>query len=130
MKKQSGFTVIELLVIIAFLLTASVITFMQIDHFQSEANNRTKKTAINAIYYSLEEYFYNKNQYYPENLTDKTLPTMDKTLLTDPSGKKLGEPGSSYRYEPTNCENGKCKAYQLRTSLTKEADFIKHSRHK
>lgn len=130
MNKQKGFTVIELIVAATFLIAVAVLGFSQWSKLTSEKNNAAKRTAINAIYYSLEEDFYKRNGYYPEKIDDKTLPTMDAALLTDPSGIKLGEGNGSYRYEPTNCSNAKCKSYTIKTSLAGESDYIKESRHK
>lgn len=123
--RQKGFTVIELITVILFLVIVSVVLFVQLSDMNTQKINTEKKTAINAIYYSLEEGFYPKNQYYPESIKDDTLTTMDPALLTDPSGVKIGNADSAYRYEPTDCSEGKCKSYTLRTSLTGEADFIK-----
>ena len=130
MNKQKGFTVIELIVVAAFLITVAILGFSQWSKLTSEKNNTTKRTAINAIYYSLEEDFYKRNGYYPEKIDDKALPTMDAALLTDPAGVKLGEGTSSYRYEPTDCSDTKCKSYIIRTSLVGEDDYIKESRNK
>ena len=82
------------------------------------------------MHYSLEEGFYVKNGYYPEKLEEGTLPTMDPALLKDPQGKKIGEKDSSYRYESSNCNDGKCKSYKLVTTLVDEDDYVKESRHK
>ena len=129
MRKQSGFTVIEVIIAIVFLGIAAAVSLTQLTKLQNESHNKAKRTAINAIYYSLEEDFYKRNHYYPEKIDDNTLPTMDKTLLTDPAGKKLGDIASSYRYEPTNCHDQKCRSYTLRATLTDEAEFTKKSRH-
>lgn len=126
--RQKGFTVIELVAAVIFLTAAGVVLFFQLDGIYMQQLNSDKKTAINAMYFSLEEGFYQKNKFYPETLEDNTLPTMDKELLTDPFGVKIGEPGSAYRYEPTNCDSGKCKSYTLRATLDKEEDFVRASR--
>ncbi len=126
--RHQGFTVIEVIVVTLFLIAASVVLFFQLSNMSIQAVNSEKKVAINAIYYSLEEGFYPKHGYYPEFIKDDTLATMDSALLTDPYGVKLGEAGSAYRYEPTNCTDGKCTAYTLRVSLDNEADFIRESR--
>lgn len=128
--RQRGFTVIELVIASAFLITAGVVLLFQLQKINTESENSQKKAAINAIYYSLEESFYPTNKYYPEHITKDTLKTMDSALLTDPDGIALGEEGSSYRYEPKNCQDGKCKQYSLRTSLSQEDDFVKNSRNK
>lgn len=130
MNRQKGFTVIELLVVAGFLIAVAVLGYIQLSKITNEAENTTRRTAINAIYYSLEEDFYKRNQYYPEKIEDNTLPTMDKELLKDSKNIKLNETGSLYRYEPANCKDGKCKSYTLRTILIKQADFIKESRNK
>ncbi len=130
MNKQKGFTVIELIVVTAFLITVAILGFSQWSKLTNEKNNAAKRTAINAIYYSLEEDFYKRNGYYPEKIDDKTLPTMDAALLTDPAGVKLGEGASSYRYESTDCSDSKCRSYTIRTSLVGEDDYVKESRNK
>ena len=126
-KRSSGFTVIELLFIVLVLGTASVLFFIQKTNVEVAARDQTRKTAINAMYYSLEEVFYKTNRYYPMTLNPTVLPSVDPSLFTDPSGVKLGQPKSNYRYEPINCIDSRCKAYNLRTTLENEADFVKQS---
>lgn len=128
--RQRGFTVIELVVVILFLVGAGMVLLFQVQKINSENDNTHKKTAVNAIYYSLEESFYPANKYYPEHIKEDTLKTMDPELLVDPEGSQIGESDSAYRYEPTDCQDGKCKSYTLRAILTGEEDFIKKSRHK
>ena len=130
MNKRNGFTVIELLIVIAFLIAVAILGFFQLSKIRDESDNTKKRTAINAMYYSLEEGFYAKNGYYPEKLEDRTLLTMDTTLLNDPNNKKIGDRASAYRYEAANCNNGKCKSYKLRAVLAGEDDYVKESRHK
>lgn len=124
MRKQ-GFTVIEIIVVSAFLITAGIVLLLQVQRMAVENTNSQKKVAINAIYYSLEESFYPANKYYPESIDKDTLPTMDSSLLTDPAGKALGSNDSAYRYEPVDCQDGKCKSYKLRAILAEEEDFVK-----
>lgn len=128
MKRSSGFTVIELIVVIAFLAFASVLFFAQKNNLEVASRDTQRKTAINAMYYSLEEVFYAKNHYYPATITKDNLTSMDPALLTDPNGKKIGDSSSNYRYEPTNCNNDECKSYTLRSTLENEADYVKTSR--
>lgn len=129
MKRAHGFTVIELLVAIVFLGAASVILFTQRQALMTTQRDDTRKVAINAMYYSLEEVFHAKNGYYPNKIDDTNLSSMDPTLFTDPDGDAINTSASDYRYEPTNCDiNGKCKSYTLRGLLEKEADYVKKSR--
>jgi len=137
--KQRGFTVIELVVVIVFLIFAGILFFVQKNNLEVAGRDETRKTAINAIYYGLEESFYKQNGYYPAEINDKNLTTLDSKLFTDPNGIKLGQTTekindeeipvqSEYRYEPTNCTDSKCKSYTLRADLEAEADYVKKSR--
>lgn len=130
MKRESGFTVVEIIALILFLGLVAVLLLMQKGNLQASQRDHTRKTAINAMYYSLEEVFYEKNGYYPAKIDSKTLRSMDPELFTDPKEVKMNEEGSSYRYEGLNCENEKCKAYKLTAALEKEATYEKANRNK
>jgi type II secretory pathway pseudopilin PulG len=128
MKHSKGFTVIELIVIIIIVGVTTTLLFMQKSNFDAAKRDAERKIAINAMYYNLEEVFFEKNSYYPSTIDSKTLRAMDPALFTDPNGIKLGEQDSNYRYEPTGCDNTKCTGYSLRSSLEKEADYVKTNR--
>ena len=126
--KQRGFTIIELLVAIVVLVAVGLLFWQQKDHIESAARDDKRRAAVNAMYYDLEDVFYAKNHYYPKTISSKNLTAMDKDLFTDPDGIALGKSGSDYRYEPTNCQDDKCKGYTLRAAMEDEADFVKSSR--
>jgi len=128
MKRTHGFTVIELIVTILFLGLVTTLVVVQKNAITAAQRDTQRKTAINAMYYNLEEVFYEKNGYYPAAISSDTLRAMDPALFTDPQGVKIGEDGSDYRYETTNCTNDKCKGYTLRADLEKEAQYIKTNR--
>lgn len=139
MKKSNGFTVLELIFIIILLGVASVFFFTQKNNVEIASRDEQRKTAINSMYYSLEEVFYKQFGYYPQTIDEKVLPSVDPDLFTDPDGVKIGEPRvvdgvttqPDYYYEPVNCSvDGKCKSYTLRALLENEDDFIKESRNK
>lgn len=140
MKHRPGFTVIELVFVVALLAAASVIFFIQKNNLEVTARDSQRKTAINAMYYSLEEVYYKQHSSYPRTLDATALPSIDAALFTDPNGIKLGQTtvtvddetltvASDYRYEGTNCSGETCKSYQLRAVLENEDDFVKTSRH-
>lgn len=128
MKHTHGFTVIEVIVVTLFLSVATAVLFVQKNDIAATQRDNQRKTAINAMYYSLEEVYFATNKNYPIAITDTTLPAVDPTLLTDPNGKKIGDKDSNYRYEGINCTNDTCQSYRLRADLEKEADFIKTNR--
>lgn len=128
MTKQHGFTVIELIVAIVFLAVATTVFFIQKNDIEISSRNQERKTAINAMYYSLEEVYFKDNKHYPETLNSETLPSVDPELFKDQNGVAIGEQNSEYRYEPSGCENARCTGYMLRASLENEEDFIKNNR--
>lgn len=130
-QSQRGFTVIELIAVIVLIGAASILFFIQKNNVEVAARDDKRKTAINAIYYNLEQVFYLKNQFYPSKLEAKDLPAMDPALLKDTHGIEIGDESnlSEYRYEPTNCQNDQCKGYTLRSGLENEAEYIKKSQH-
>ena len=128
MKTKKGFTVPELLIVIFFASLAVILFFIQKPNIDAMARYDKRKEAINAMYYALEEGFYEQNKYYPETISEQNLKVMDPALFTDPRGVNLGSEGSSYKYEAANCENGKCKEYTLSATLEKEDEYIKKNR--
>lgn len=126
--KQQGFTVIELLV--AVVLVAVTATFLLIQRADLLATQRdsNRKTAINAMYYALEEAFYKQHSYYPTTISTDNLPTIDPNLFTDPNGRLLGTDGSDYYYEGLGCDGNTCSGYKLTADLENEADYTKQDR--
>jgi prepilin-type N-terminal cleavage/methylation domain-containing protein len=128
MKYTRGFTVIELLIVVVLLTAASMLFFVQKNNVEVAARDETRKTSINAMYYSLEEIYFKKNNTYPRVISTEVLPAVDPDLFKDPSGVKIGEADSDFSYEGNNCDGNTCKAYTLRTTLQNEDDYIKTNR--
>lgn len=129
-KQSSGFTIIELLFIMLIIGASSILFFIQKNEIENSAKDNSQKTAINAMYYGLEEVFYPANKFYPQSINSEVLTSVDPALFTDSNGDKLGSAGSVYTYSPTNCTNNKCTGYTLKTSLINEADFVKTNKNK
>ena len=128
MKRERGFTILELVVVIFFASLLLILFFLQKLNLDAMHRDEQRKEAINAMYYALEEGFHAKNGYYPENISEENLKVMDPSLFTDPSGINLGQEDSDYTYEAANCTNGKCKEYTLKARLAKEDTYIKKNR--
>jgi type II secretory pathway pseudopilin PulG len=126
--RSRGFTVIELIVIVLVLAAASVLFFIQKSNVEVAARDDSRKTAVNAFYYSLEEVYFETNGHYPLAIDAATLPSVDPNLFKDPNGNVVGTSASDYRYEPTNCTDSKCASYTIRTVLENEDDFVKESK--
>lgn len=130
MKMKKGFTVLELIVVAVFASLLFVLFFVQKSNLDALERDEDRKVAINAMYYALENSFYKEHKYYPEEISEENITVIDPELWTDPEGYNLGDPLSSYHYEPANCENGHCKEYVLKADLEKEDTYIKTSRNK
>lgn len=128
MKRTQGFTTIEIIVAIVFLGAVAALLFIQRNNLVAAERDGQRKTAINAMYYNLEEVFHAKNGYYPASIDKTKLTAMDPELFDDPNGKTLGSSESNYRYDGINCNNDQCKGYTLRADLEKEDDFVKTNR--
>ncbi|MCL2037447.1 type II secretion system GspH family protein [Candidatus Saccharibacteria bacterium] len=144
MRKQSGFTVIELLIAIVVLATLTVFFIVQRGDIEAKARDDQRKIAINAFYYDLTEVFYAKNGYYPRVISRDNLKAVDPALFTDPTktftlhgdscvytdlnGEQATDGDCDYAYSSSDCnEQGECKAFRLTTSMEKEATFEKSS---
>lgn len=129
MKRKTGFTLLEIIIVAVFASLLLVLFFVQKSNVDAMNRDADRKTAINAMYYALEEAYYPDNGYYPQEISEDILPMIDPALFTDPSGINLGSEGSSYSYEASNCDDsGHCKEYVLTATLEKEALYSKHSR--
>ncbi|MBR2766751.1 type II secretion system protein [Candidatus Saccharibacteria bacterium] len=128
MNTRKGFTILEIIVVGVFASLLLVFFFIQKANVDAMNRDEDRKIAINAMYYALEEGFYKEHQYYPEQISEENLKVVDPSLWTDPSGHNLGDPESSYSYEPANCKDGKCKEYTLKATLEKEDTYTKYNR--
>ena len=128
MNKKSGFTIIEIIIVGIFASLLFILFYVQKQNLDAFDRDETRKIAINAMYYALEEGFYKDNGYYPETISEENITVIDPALWTDPFGFNLGDASSSYSYEPANCSEGKCKAYTLKATLEKEDAYIKSNR--
>ena len=128
MNKKSGFTILEIIIVGIFVTLLLVLFFIQKSNLDAFDREEARKTAINAMYYALEESFYKDHKYYPETISEENIKVIDPALWTDPNGINLGDPLSSYSYEPANCDEGHCKEYTLKTLLEKEDTYIKRNR--
>lgn len=124
---KKGFTAIEIILVAIFLIAIGVVFYFQKLDLNDRFVDENRKTEINAIHFNLQ-HFHKQNGYYPREISEKNLTAIDPNAFSDPLGKKLGEEGAEYRYSATDCEGDKCQNYTLRTSLSKESDFIKSSK--
>ena len=128
MKAKTGFTILEIIIVAVFASLLLILFFVQKSNLDAMARDDDRKSAINAMYYALEESYYPTHGYYPESISENNIKVIDPALWTDPLGFNLGDSLSSYSYEPANCTEGKCKEYTLKAELEKEDAYVKYNR--
>lgn len=121
-----GFTVIEFLVGVALLSIIAVVTLTNIRALRAENRDTASKTDVNTMVFQLES-FHEKNGYYPETITIKTVPGLDLETLKDSRGEVINQGSALYVYSPGNCAETKCKNYEIKATLEREAPYIKDS---
>lgn len=143
MRREKGFTVIEVMVVVVVLVVLATFFILQRDSLEEASRDQERKTAINAMYYALTEGYYQENGYYPRTISREQLPTVDPTLFTDPSGYTLNgdtctytsdedehkdDGQCEYHYEAEDCDNdGKCQSFKLTADLETEANYSRTS---
>lgn len=129
MNVKKGFTILEVTIVGAFAALLVIIFFLQKSNVDAMNRDDDRKTAINAMYYALEEYYYPKYGYYPSEIDEEVLPVIDPQLFTDPFGANIGTEVSTYSYEPADCNTAnECQDFILRANLEKEDTYIKRGR--
>jgi len=148
-KLQQGFTIIELLIVIAIIGILAGLVLNNFQGAQAKARDVQRRTRVNSIHSKLEEY-YNNNGGYPDGVLSTTvLPGIDAGALVDagncaigytwattattpnPSVYKSASPcvaNVEFAYAGYSCTNASaqspvtasCQKYLLRTYLEKD----------
>jgi len=93
---QEGFTIIELLIVIAIIGILATLVLTNFQGAQAKGRDTVRKTDINSLYQKLEEY-YNDNGGYPDGALDgldidgqAVLVGTDEGVFTDEDGAGIG----------------------------------------
>lgn len=144
-KAQKGFTIIELLIVIAIIAILALLVLNNFQGAQAKARDQQRTTDINNIHQKLEEFF-NENNFYPSTVSVDNLAGTDEGSFKDPKGSDLittasvadataadalaGPTGdtvgtSSYNYitYPASCVSD-CTGYRLKTFIEKPSTTI------
>lgn len=143
MKRNRGFTVIEISLAIVVLIVLATFFIIQRNGLEKTARDQARKTAINAMYYDLVNVYYKDNGYYPRTISRDKLTAVDPSLFTDQLGytldddkciytdennKQATDGDCEYKYKASDCDNdGKCKKFELSVELEAEGKYTKSS---
>ena len=119
-KKQGGFTLLELLIVIVIIGILALLIIPNITSAPKKARDTKRKTDVTTVRKGLEEYFVNNNVY-PATLNDLTVGSAPiiATLPTDP---KNGSPAQYvYTYAPAP-SGGPYTSYTLDACLENDQD--------
>jgi type II secretory pathway pseudopilin PulG len=126
MKKEEGFTVIEMVIFFVVLIVLAAFFVLQKLDLDASYTDTRRKIAANEIYYSLTDIYYEENGYFPSEITDDTLRGIDPELLIDPWDLTIGDPDSDYQYEGLDCNgDNQCQGFKLTVDLEKEDDYVR-----
>ncbi len=82
---QKGFTIIELLIVIAIIVILAGLVLTNIQGAQAKARDATRLGDINSMFTALEA-FHGDNNYYPQTFDNNSLTGVEDGALTDPRG--------------------------------------------
>lgn len=143
---QKGFTIIELLIVIAIIAILAGLVLTGFQGTQAKARDSERTTDMDSLYKKLEE-FHNENNYYPGAIDTASIktqfPGIEDDSIRDPRGTPLANqtavadaaalvgtsPGSAstapnYHYTPYGCSGtpAECTGYQLKTGIERSSD--------
>lgn len=116
--KKSGFTLVEIIVVIGIMALLSSIIFTSFDGAKAKSRDQQRVADISTIQLALEIYF-NREKQYPLSLSEFT--SSDKfTVPTPPTSLDV------YNYFPMARSNGslRCVSYHLWTKLENKNSFL------
>lgn len=134
---SQGFTIMELVVVMAVIAILAALTFNAIGNAQAKARDSQRAGDLSTLHSRLEEY-YNDYGGYPNTFTVSNFPGIDPSALTDPNGVSVTmtspasdqsaamavtnpTSGANYKYipYPTGCTAITCTGYVLKSYIEK-----------
>jgi prepilin-type N-terminal cleavage/methylation domain-containing protein len=93
LRKESGFTIIELLIVIAIIGILATLVLTNFQGAQAKGRDTVRKNDINSLYQKLEEYYNEEGSYINEAITvanaSTLFPGIDSGAVTDEDGKLI-----------------------------------------
>lgn len=111
MPKKSGFTLVELLIVITIIAVLAAVGLVSYIAFLKNARDAKRQSDIKFIQSALEQYFADQKHYPPSVKPDESIAFGGRTYLTKVPSDPLGSPNYSYVGKPDGCTT--CTNYCL-----------------
>jgi len=121
--KLSGFTIVELIIVIAIIGILSSLVYNGIRSTQANARDAERKVDAEIIQRNLETYYIDNSNYPSENIIGSELPSLFPEVFSDPFDNKINE-SSDYSYSGISCLFDQCIGFRLDIALERENDLI------
>lgn len=122
-KSRSGFTIVELLIVIAVIGILALLVVTTYSGIQAKARNAKRESDIKALQTQLE-FFFSQNGYYPsltdmnnQSWLDTNMKRLDQNNLIDPSNATQSKvlvnsttPSKQYGYVVTDSSGNSCES--------------------
>ncbi len=125
-KKSKGFTLVEVVVVIAIMGVLYGIIYSSFDVSRANSRDQQRVSDISAIQLALEQYF-NKNGVYPSTLNTLTVKSdliPNAYIPQIPTPPSIGE--TAYQYFPMTktIDSTNCVSYQLWTTFERSNAYL------
>ena len=127
--KQTGFTVVELLIVMVVIGILAILALNTIGGAQARGRDTERITDIRALQKSLEVYYLSNNGYPDLGAINGSLfPGLNAQSLIDPFGRTFGDSNADYSYTSTDCVTGShCNNFQLVSNMEKQDTYTVQS---
>lgn len=126
---KSGFTIVELIIVIAVIGLLATLTLNLINNAQAKARDSERKSESKLVQQKLE-IFFTENDYYPhhDDLGISVLSDLYGGSLSDPYGNFINTTYSDYTYTGLSCSLSECQDFEYQIYMEQTADLVLNGR--